>query len=100
MLLSRNYGKCLVTRVRRQLPRYLFAVACRRARMDSNEATETQIASVFGKSRVALMKALTIPILELQAALLVARLKNKTQQALTVHVERTFMWTYSTTFLQ
>ena len=38
--------------------------------------------------------------MELQAALLAARLKDEVQQALTVPVERTFMWTDSTTVLQ
>ena len=76
------------------------AVAFLRARVDSNEGTETQLAYVFGKARVAPMKVLTIPKLELQAALLAARLKDEIQQALTVPVERTFMWTDSTTVLQ
>ena len=75
------------------------AVAFLRARVDSNEGTETQLAFVFGKALVAPMKALTIPKLELQAALLAARLKDEIQQALTVPVERTFMWTDSTTVL-
>ena len=38
------------------------------------------------------MKPLTIPKLELQAALLTARLKDETQLALTMPVERTFVW--------
>ena len=76
------------------------AVAFLRARVDSNQGTETQLAFVFGEARVAPMKALTIPKLELQAALLAARLKDEIQQALTVPVERTFMWTDSTTVLQ
>ena len=76
------------------------AVAFLRARVDSNEGTETQLAFVLGKARVAPMKALTIPKLELQAALLAARLKDEIQQALTVPVARTFMWTDSTTVLQ
>ena len=76
------------------------AVAFLRARVSRNERTETQLAFVFGKARVAPMKALTIPKLELQAALLAARLKDEVQQALTVPVERTFMWTDSTTVLQ
>ena len=76
------------------------AVAFLRARVSLNERTETQVAFVFGKARVALMKALTTPKLELQAALLAARLKHEIQQALTVSVERTFMWTDSTTVLQ
>ena len=77
------------------------AVAFLRARVDNNEGTETQLAFVFGKARVAPIKALTTPKLELQAALLAARLKDEIQQqALTVPVERTFMWTNSTTVLQ
>ena len=76
------------------------AVAFLRARESLNERTETQVASVFGKASVAPMKALTIPELKIQAALLAARLKDEIQQALTVPVERTFMWTDSTTDLQ
>ena len=76
------------------------AVAFLRARVSSNQRTETQLVFVFGKARVAPMKALTIPKLELHAALLAARLKDEVQQALTVLVERTFMWTDSTTVLQ
>ena len=68
--------------------------------MSSNERTETQLAFIFGKARVALLKALTISKLELQVALLNARLKDEIQQALTVPVERTFTWTDSTTVLQ
>ena len=76
------------------------AVAFLRARVDSNEGTETQLDFVFGKTRVAPMKALTIPKLELQMALLASRLEDEIHQALTVPVERTFMWTDSTTVLQ
>ena len=46
------------------------------------------------------MKALTISKLELQAALLAARLRNEVQRALTLQIDRTFMWTDSTTVLQ
>ena len=46
------------------------------------------------------MKALTIPKLELQAALLAARLRNEVQKALKITIQRTFMWTDSTTVLQ
>ena len=69
-------------------------------RVSLNERTETQVAFVFGKACVVPMKALTIPILEFQAALLAARLKDEIQQALTVPVERTFIWTNSTNVLQ
>ena len=46
------------------------------------------------------MKALTIPKLELQASLLAARLRKVLENALTVRVDNTFMWTDSTTVLQ
>ena len=46
------------------------------------------------------MKTLTIPKLELQAALLSARLRNEVQRALTLQIEKTFMWTDSPTVLQ
>ena len=54
------------------------AVAFLRAKVVKNENEEqTQLAFVFGKARVAPMKALTIPKLELQASLLAARLREK-----------------------
>ena len=46
------------------------------------------------------MKALTIPKLELQVALLAARLRNEMQRAVTLQIEKTFIWTDSTTVLQ
>ena len=76
------------------------AVAFLRATMNCDESTETQLAFVFGKARVPPMKALTMPELDLRAALLAARLRDEIQQALAVPVEQTFMWTDSTTVLQ
>ena len=61
---------------------------------------ETQVAFVFGKARVAPMKALSIPKLEQQAALLATCLKEDVLKALTIPVSNTFMWTDSTTVLQ
>ena len=61
---------------------------------------ETQVAFVFGKARVAPMKALSIPKLELQTALLATRLNDDILKALTIPVSNTFMWTDSTTVLQ
>ena len=55
---------------------------------------------MIGKARVAPMKTLTVPKLELQAALLAARLREEICKALTVPVQNTFMWTDSTTVLQ
>ena len=43
---------------------------------------------------------MTIPKLELQSALLSARLKQDICRALTVHVNKVYMWTDSTTVLQ
>ena len=59
------------------------AVVFLRARVGLNERTETQVPFVFGKACVAHMKTLTIPKLELRAALLAARLTGEIQQALT-----------------
>ena len=61
---------------------------------------KTELAFVLGKARVAPMKVTTVPKLELQAALLAARLKREITQALTVTVNQVFMRTDSTTVLQ
>ena len=55
-----------------------------------------ELAFVLGKARVAPMKVMTVPKLELQAALLAARLKREICRALTVTVDKVFMWTDST----
>ena len=75
-----------------------YAVAFLRARKKTS--LETQVAFVFGKARVALTKALSIPKLELQNALLATRLKDDILKAPTIPVSNTFMWTDSTTVLQ
>ena len=74
------------------------AVGFLRARLASSH--KTQISFIFGKARVAPMKALSIPKLELQAALLATRLKDDILTALTVSINHVFMWTDSTTVLQ
>ena len=53
---------------------------------------QTELAFVLGKARVAPMKVMTVPKLELQAALLAARLKQDICRALTIKVNRVFMW--------
>ena len=68
--------------------------------ISGNGCPQTKLAFVFGKARVAPMKALNIPKLELQASLLAARLRKDVQKALTLDISRTFMWTDSTTVLQ
>ena len=76
------------------------AVAFLRARVTTSSGFQTELAFVVGKARVAPMKVMTVPKLELQAALLAARLKQDIYRALTVKVNRVFMWTDSTTVLQ
>ena len=77
------------------------AVAFLRARVTTPTGKiKTELAFVLGKARVAPMKVITVPKLELQAALLAARLQNEIIQALTVTVNHVFMWTDSTTVLQ
>ena len=77
------------------------AVVFLRGRLtEADGSCKTQIAFVFGKSRVAPMKALSIPKLELQAALLAARLKSIVCEALDFKFSKIFMWTDSTTVIQ
>ena len=74
------------------------AVAFLRARLASTHQTE--LAFVFGKTRFVPMKALSIPKLELQAALLATRLKEEVLKGLTFKVTEVFVWTDRTTVLQ
>ena len=62
----------------------------------------TELSFVLGTTRVAPMKVMTVPKLKLalQAALLAARLKREICRALTVTVDKIFMWTDSTIVLQ
>ena len=76
------------------------AVAFLRAKVVKNKNQEQTLAFVFGKARVAPMKALTIPKLELQASLLAARLRKEVEKALSLEISKTFMWSDSTTVLQ
>ena len=65
----------------------------------SGEIT-TEVAFVLGKARDAAMRVMTIPKLEKQAALVSALLKREVCRALTVTVDKVFMWTDSTIVLQ
>ena len=76
----------------------LCGVGFLRARLSSSH--ETRISFIFGKARVGLMKALSIPKLELQAALLATRLKYDILTALTDCNNHVYIWTDTTTILQ
>ena len=78
---------------------YSSTVAFLRAPVTTSSGPQTELAFVLGKARVAPMKVMTVPKLELQAALLAARLKQDICRALTVKVNKIFMWTHSTTVL-
>ena len=79
---------------------FFSAVALLRGKVATTTGHTTELAFVFGKARVAPMKALTIPKLELQASLFAARLRKEIENALTVRIDNTLMWTESTTVLQ
>ena len=76
------------------------SVAFLRAKVKSGSSKSTEIAFVLEKARVAPMKCLTVPKLELQAALLATWLKVDITKALTIPLSRVFIWTDSTTVLQ
>ena len=61
---------------------------------------KTQISFIFDKNRVGPMKALTIPHVELHAALLATRLKDDILKELTVNINHIYMWTDSITVSQ
>ena len=66
----------------------------------SDHGKRTELDFVIGKARVALLKVLTVPKLDFQAALLASRLREEICEALTIQIQRMFMWTDSTTVLQ
>ena len=71
-----------------------------RARVTNSSGPKTELAFFLRKNRVAPMKVMKKTKLELQASLQVARLKQDICPAVTVHVNKVFMWTDSTTVLQ
>ena len=79
---------------------FFSAIAFLRGKRATTTGYATELAFVFAKARAAPMKALTIPKLEIQASLLAARLRKEIENALTVRVDNTFLWTDSTTVLQ
>ena len=76
-----------------------FLNTCR-AQVNTSSGPKTELAFVLGRARVAPMKVMTIPNLELQSALLAALLEQDIRRALTVHVNNVYMWTDSTNVLQ
>ena len=68
--------------------------------MLQSNSHKTQTSFIFGKARVAPMKALSKPKLKLQAALPATRLKYDILKALTVNINQVYMWTDKTTVLQ
>ena len=76
------------------------AVAFFRGKLINDHGVVTQLAFVFGKARVAHLKALFVPKLELPAALLAARLGDEVFRALCLTIERIFMWSDNSTVLQ
>ena len=60
----------------------------------------SQTAFIIGKPRVAPMKLLTIPKLELQAALLASHLKRFVEDSVTIPINKVSLWTDSSTACQ
>ena len=89
-----------VTRVRRLFSRCLFR-SCFPPCESNLKRKDWNSRSLCGwKTRVAPIKSLRIPILELQAELLAAWLRCENPQALHVSVQRTSTWADCTTVLQ
>ncbi|GFV04346.1 integrase catalytic domain-containing protein [Trichonephila clavipes] len=61
-----------------------------------NESGQSQTRLLYSKSRVAPLKTLTIPRLELSAALLLSRLVKKVVPILQLSIHKIWMWTDST----
>ena len=76
------------------------AVAFFPARVSASSRPQTELAFVLGKAPVAPMNVMTVAKLEIQAALLAARLKQDIWQALKVKINGVFMWTGRITVLQ
>ena len=68
-----------------------------RAKLKSEKSERTKIGIVLGKGRVAPMKCLTVPKLDIQAALLEKHLKVDITKTLTIPLSGVFLWTDSTT---
>ena len=76
------------------------AVAFLRGKLINDHGVLTQLAFVFGKVRVAPSKSLTVPKMELQAALLAAQLRDEVLRTLSLVIDKTFTWSDSSTVLK
>ena len=76
------------------------AAAFLAGKLVSKWSETTELAFAFGKTRVAPRKCLTNAKLELRAALLASQLRQGVQRAVSLNIERCFMWTDCTTVLQ
>ena len=65
-----------------------------------NSVRQVHCSFVMGKSRLAPLKPMTIPLLELSAAVVATRLKTLLEQELEMEIDRTTLWTDSTSVLQ
>ena len=65
-----------------------------------NENSRTHCSFFAGKSRVAHVKQMTIPRLELSAALLAVRMNQTLQEEFQTKVDKTVIWSDSTVVLQ
>ena len=66
-----------------------------------NQGTATtELAFVIGKARVAVIKSLSIPKLELPAALPPSRLPQELQLAISLKIERCFLWSDSASAIE
>ena len=65
-----------------------------------NDSGQTHCSIVTGKSRLAPLKSISVPRLELSAAVVAVRLNTMLDAELTIKVNKTFFWTDSTAVLQ
>ena len=73
------------------------AIAFLRGKKTTHKCSFTELDLVFRKVKVAPMKAITIPKLELQASL--AQFRRDVSNSLTMKIDKTFMWNDSTLVL-
>ena len=95
-----SFPRCYFTEPVDQIELHMFGDSSQDVFCAAEFSHKTPISFIFGKARVAPMKALSIAKLELQAALRATRLKDDILTALTVYIDHVYMWTVCTTVLQ